>query len=130
MELWMSAEYSGDIDDQLREASNFVEDEINKIIKSKEYDLELDSWDCIAIIMEDNDYDEIIKYSKKKRDMDFRLKIDHKEFRNSTSQGQQKLFYNMLLRSLDFLIEKGLNENAITMIRNDINSAAKINEWL
>ena len=72
MELWMSAEYSGDIDDQLREASNFVEDEINKIIKSKEYDIELDSWDRRAIHMEDNAYDENIKNTKKKRDMDYR----------------------------------------------------------
>ena len=53
MKLWMSAEYSGNISDELRVSQNFVEDEINSIIDGKDYDIDLKSWDCIAVLMKD-----------------------------------------------------------------------------
>lgn len=130
MKLWISAEYSGDIDDQIRISSNFVEDEINSQIEQKSYDIELDSWDCIAIVMEDDsDYEEITKYSKKRRDMDFRLRLDFDEFVNSSSLGQQKLIYQMLLRSLDLLLEKGANGAGVHAIKKDVELVARKNGW-
>ena len=50
MKLWMSSEYSGDIGSELRNSRNFVEDEINKLIEHKEYNLDLDKWRCITIL--------------------------------------------------------------------------------
>ncbi|WP_227429480.1 Imm44 family immunity protein [Psychrobacter sp. I-STPA6b] len=134
MKLWMSAEYSGNISDELRVSQNFVEDEINSIIDGKDYDIDLKSWDCIAVLMKDKKdqerYCEIIKYSPKTKDMDFRLQIDYPEFVNGDVKRQQQLIYEMLMRSLDLLIEKGLNEAGIENLRQDTQSVALKNGWI
>ena len=131
MKLWMSSEFSGEIGGDLRAARNLVEDEINAVIEAKDYDFELDGWDCIAVIMEDNsDFDEIVKYSKKKRDMDFRLHISFENFAFANALGQQKLIYQMLLRSLDLLIENGANVSGINALRVDVDGVAQKCAWL
>lgn len=127
----MSAEFEGDIDDQIRIASNSVEDEINKKIESKSYDIALKSWDCIIILMKDDpNFDEVIKYSRKKQDMDFRLKVDYDDFLEASALEQQSLIFNMLNRSLDLLIKKGLPENKVNELRGDVLEIAKINRWV
>ncbi len=130
----MSAEYSGNISDELRISQNFVEDEINSIIDGKNYDIDLKGWDCIAVLMKDKEdqerYCEIIKYSPKTKDMDFRLQIDYPEFVNGDAKRQQQLIYGMLMRSLDLLIEKGLNEAGIENLRQDTQSVALKNGWI
>ena len=131
MKLWMSAEYEGDIDTELRESSNFVEEEINRVIESKSYPIELESLDCIMIIMQDDpNFDEVIKYSKKKRDMDFRLKIDYEKFVSASNEGRQKLIYEMLNRSLELLLSKGVSEKGIGMLRDDLTRLALNNNWV
>ena len=134
MKLWMSSEYSGDIGYEMRTARNFVEDEINSIIDGKDYDIGLKSWDCIAVLMKDKvdqeRYCEVIKYSSKTKDMDFRLQIDYPEFVNGDAKRQQQLIYEMLMRSLDLLIEKGLNEAGIESLRQDTQSVALKNGWI
>jgi stress-induced morphogen len=130
MKLWMSAEFSGDIEEEIRVSSNFVEDTINEVIEAKSYDIELDSWDCIAIIMEDDDFEEITKYSPKKRDMDFRLHISHKEFSNCSSLERQCMFYQMLKRSLNILTDKGANESGVENLILDICDIAKQHGWV
>lgn len=130
MELWVGAEFSGDIDNEMRIARNFVVDKINESISTRNYDLDLDSWDCIAIIMEEDDYEEVIKYSKKKREIDFRLKINHQEFSNSSPIKQQTLFYRLILRTLDLLVEKGLSKDGINQLRSDTNIVAENNGWV
>ena len=127
----MSAEFEGGIGDQLREARNNVENEINKVIETKSYDIELKGWDCIIILMKkDPDFNEVVKYSKKKQDMDFRLKIDFEKFSNSTPHEQQQLIYQMLDRSLDLLIEKGVASDGINTLRKDVAEVAKKSNWI
>ena len=134
MKLWMSAEYSGHISDDLRVSQNFVEDEINAKIDDKDYDIDLDKWRCIAILMKDKvdqeRYCEIIKYSSKTKKMDFKLQIDYPEFVNGDAKRQQQFIYEMLMRSLDLLIEKGLNEAGIESLRQDTQSVALKNGWI
>lgn len=57
-------------------------------------------------MMGENGFDERIMYSVKKRNMDFRLKIDPVAFNITDDLGRQKLIFAMLLRSLDLLKEK------------------------
>jgi len=134
MKLWMSAEYSGDIGHEMRTARNFVEDEINAKIADKNYDIELDKWRCIAILMkhkaDQERYCEVIKYSFKTKKMDFKLQIDYPEFVNGDAKRQQRLIYNMLMQSLDLLIEKGLNEAGIKSLRQDTQGVALKNGWI
>jgi hypothetical protein len=43
---------------------------------------------------------------------------------------QQILFYELLLRSLDLLIVKGLNESGVNELRNDISDVANLHGWV
>nr|WP_036595250.1 Imm44 family immunity protein [Moraxella osloensis] len=134
MKLWMSSEYSGDIGSELRNSRNFVEDEINKLIEHKEYNLDLDKWRCITILMKSKEdrqlYCEIIKYSPKTKKMDFKLQIDYDEFVDSNDKRRQQIIYEMLMRSLDLLIQKGLNETGIESLRQDTQSVALKHGWI
>tara|TARA_R100001369_G_scaffold2082_3_gene6553 strand:+ start:157 stop:570 length:414 start_codon:yes stop_codon:yes gene_type:complete len=134
MKLWMSAEINGGIGEPVPHALNFVEDEINLFIDGKDYDIDLDKWRCIAILMKDKvdqeRYCEVIKYSSKTKNMDFKLQIDYPDFANGDAKRQQQLIYEMLMRSLDLLIEKGLNEAGIESLRQDTQSVALKHGWI
>lgn len=134
MKLWMSGEVEKHILEPFRLAIIYLEDEINAKIADKDYDIDLDKWRCIAILMKDKvdqeRYCEVIKYSSKTKKMDFKLQIDYPEFVNGDAKRQQQLIYEMLMRSLDLLLEKGLNEAGIESLRQDTQSVALKNGWI
>lgn len=111
MKFWMSIEGSKEVLSekqitQLRLARNYVEETLKHELESKVYDIPLESWDCIIVMMGENGFDERIMYSVKRQSMDFRLKIDHIAFNTTDDLGRQKLIFAMLMRSLDLLKEK------------------------
>ncbi|MGE6440281.1 Imm44 family immunity protein [Psychrobacter sp. NPDC078409] len=134
MKLWMSGEVEKHVLEPFRLAIIYLEDEINAKIADKDYDIDLDKWRCIAILMKDKvdqeRYCEVIKYSSKTKKMDFKLQIDYPEFVNGDAKRQQQLIYEMLMRSLDLLLEKGLNEAGIESLRQDTQSVALKNGWI
>lgn len=144
MQLWMSSETSKEVlnedqSTQLRLASNFVEDKINLKIEDISYEIPLDSWDCIIVMMGDDSFEERTIYSIKKRDMDFRLKIDHVEFNSTDDIGRQKLIFEMLIRSLDLLKEKFTKVkpklphsvyDELEKLKTDVLSVANLNGWI
>ncbi|PID47404.1 MAG: hypothetical protein CR967_04190 [Proteobacteria bacterium] len=132
MKLWMSAECDIDIGDKELFPRNHVEDTINAKIQNKYYELELVQWNCIIILMKDDDtnFNERTIYWKKKKDMDFRLKINYKEFDETDDLGRQKLIYQMLERSLDILLKKGLSKQGIEDLRTDVREIAIANSWI
>ncbi|MCY1562236.1 hypothetical protein D9M68_995970 [compost metagenome] len=48
-------------------------------------------------------FEERIIYSFKRKNMDFRLKINYMDFKSTDDLGRQKLIFEMMLRSLDLL---------------------------
>lgn len=106
MKLWIGGEISAEAGDGFRRARGAVEKSINEVIAGKKHALNLDSWDCIAILRDDNDFKERTNYSPEKREMDFRLKIDFDEFSSANDAGRQKMIFEMLERSLILLREK------------------------
>ena len=134
MKLWISGEVVQNVLEPFRLAMLYVRDQINTKIDDKDYDIELDKWRCIAILMKDKvdqeRYCEVIKYSSKTKKMDFKLQIDYSEFVNGDAKRQQQLIYEMLMRSLDLLIEKGLNEAGIESLRQDTQSLALKHGWI
>ena len=111
MKLWLSAELSCKVLsqeqlDQERIARNSVEETLNSRLLNESYDIPIQQWNCIGIIMGENDFDERIYYSPKRKDMDFRLKIDPIAFKSTDDLGREKLIFEMLLRSLDLLKAK------------------------
>lgn len=133
MRLWISDEVSKEVLEPFRLSMIYVEDEINSVIENKGYDIALQSWDCIAVLMKEEDrkrYCEIIKYSPNTQGMDFRLQIDYPDFVNGNTKRQQQLIYKMLMRSLDLLIQKGLNETGTESLRQDTQSVALKHGWI
>jgi len=108
MEVWMSSESSKKVlnEDQLtllRLARNNVENILKSRLEHKIYDIPLDGWNCISVMMGPTGFEERINYSFKKKHMDFRLKINYEEFNTTDDLGRQKLIFDMMLRSLDLL---------------------------
>lgn len=132
MKLWMSGEICAEIGDTFREARNPVETIFSEALANKNYDINLDSWDCIAIIRDDEDFKERIRYSPKNKNMDFRLRIDFEEFRSADNLGRQSLIYEMLERSLSLLKgKKGIGKiSEIDRLASDARQVAKEHGWL
>ena len=144
MQIWMSSESSKEVlnEEQLTRlqlARNYVEEILKKELKNKSYDLPLESWDCITVMLGPNDLGERVKYSVKKRSMDFRLKIDPSVFNTTDDLGRQKLIFVMLMRSLDLLKEKfekvkpkldDRNYEELERLRSDALDVARNEGWL
>ena len=144
MQIWMSSDSSKEVlnEEQLTRlqlARNYVEEILKKELKNKSYDLPLESWDCITVMMGPNDFGERVKYSVKKRSMDFRLKIDPSVFNTTDDLGRQKLIFVMLMRSLDLLKEKfekvkpkldDRNYEELERLRSDALDVARNEGWL
>lgn len=131
MKLWIGGEICADIADEYRHAQNAVEDAINAVIEGKDYDLELDGWDCIAIIRDDEVFGEITRYSPKRRNMDFRLGIGHTQFKSATPAQREAMIMQMLIRSLALLGEKkGISKEGVENLAADARSIAKQRSWL
>lgn len=144
MKVWLSSESSKEVlnEDQLsqlRLARNYIETILKGELESKSYNIPLDSWDCVTVMMGENSFDERIIYSVKKRNMDFRLKINHVAFNTTDDLGRQKLIFAMLMRSLDLLKEKFKKVkpklsvevyDELERMRADALKVAKTNNWV
>lgn len=109
MKLWMSAEVFEEIAEALRVLFMQIETQMNQYLEDINYkNDQLTDWDIIITLRDDNVFDEIIKYSKKKKDTDFHLKIPYGAFKNGTDKERANLIYDLLTRSLDILEEKGV----------------------
>lgn len=118
-----------DIAELFRPARKTVETSINEVIKDKNYELPVDAWDCIAVVRNDDAFSERTTYSKKKRDMDFRLHIDHAQFKLGSSDTREALIYQMLLRSLQILETKSGGSSGFQKIISDIDAVAVGRNW-
>jgi hypothetical protein len=130
MKLWIGGEISADIGDAFRETRKVVEEAINSVIEAATYRVKLNAWDCIAIIRDDDAFEEIFRYSKGKKDMDFRLRLDHGKFKAAGSLVRQAMLVEMLLSSLSILRERFLSEEGISDLIEDVQSLARGKGWL
>lgn len=130
MKLWIGAEMDADVGDAFRAARKAVEASINRMIDGKDYGLPIASWDCIAIVRSDDKFAERTAFSKKQRDMDFRLRIDHAQFRGGSQSAREKMVFQMLQRSLDMLKSKAGDLPGIGQLSDDLLTVARDCGWL
>ncbi len=120
MEIWIGGEIESSIEEKFRLARCELESNLSEFLKSKRYELELDSFDCIAIIRNDAEFNEIHKYSAKKREMDFRLTIDYESFLLASHEQCKFHIFQMLLRAIDILASNNqVNTNEIQCVKSD-----------
>lgn len=131
MELWMSGEIQNDVYEEYRLARQSIEHEINNCIGNKVYGKGLKEWAYIAIIraQDSEDYNEMAEYSKKKKETEFRLKIDHDSFLNGSPKERLRLLSNSLLRSLKMMPDIGvINVDLIELTKDVSNCVSKVIE--
>ncbi|HEX2733939.1 MAG TPA: Imm44 family immunity protein [Polyangiaceae bacterium] len=125
----MSGEVEASVGERFRRAMLRVETALNEALESQTYDLALDSWDCIAVIRDDELFEELTRYSRKKRDVDFRLRIAHAEFLGASVHQQEVMIFEMLRRSLSILADKGLAGLELDRLTPDATRVAVHNGW-
>src|SRR5262245_58564177 len=92
-----------DIEEPLRLASNEVERVLNAKVASEDYGIGVSKWALIYIIMDEDDpaYPEVRRYKKRTGVVEFRLKVDHRAFKEADARTQRMLLAAAVLRSLD-----------------------------
>lgn len=129
MELWIGGEISAEVADSFRAARGPVEKVINESISKKNYSIDLNSWDCIAILRNDGAMKEIVKYSPKKKEMDFRLRINFDKFLSASDSERKVLIFAMLDRSLVLLKDKGVDGEGLDILIADVRSIGSAHGW-
>jgi hypothetical protein len=153
MKLWMSGETQDDVAGDARLASLEVERTVNTSLSGRDYGQAVTEWALIHIILpfEDECYREVRKYHKRRKVVEFRLKIDHATFKAATPMGQRSLIVASLLRSIDLFamlkisgfdhqafradlegvaVEKGWTEQAGSIRRNEPGDMETINRQM
>lgn len=130
MELWMSSETQYDILHPSIIARNAVKKVVNTIIRTREYNLPLNSWDVIFILKESTDLEEIIEYDPEEEEMDFRLRIDYKTFKEADEKMRESMIFAQLQRSVELLGEFGLNEEGLGLLKADLVAIGIHEHWI
>jgi len=123
IKFWMSGEIQSEVDDKFDATWKVIEAELNQCVEGKNYGEGLKEWAFIAIILKpgfDEYYPEIKRYRKKKREVEFRLKIDYKEFLKGNAEANLKLFAQSVLRSFSLMREMNIKNFDLERLTNDV----------
>ncbi|MCW7471769.1 Imm44 family immunity protein [Leptospira kanakyensis] len=129
MKLWIGGELEAEIGENFRLSRNIVEKKINEFLKTVLYKVDFSDWDCIAIVRNDDNFQETYKYSKKKKEMDIRLKIDFNQFKTANHHEQESLIFKMLQRSLEILKNKVENTENLELLIKEFTKFGIVNNW-
>jgi hypothetical protein len=134
MKVWMSSELQADIGDDYSRLSNHVESVLVSAFCDRDYGPRVREWDFIAMIFGDirpkwHD-DEIKRYDKRDKSVEFRLKIGHDEFKYATDEVRYELIAKALLRSLDLMEDMNIPDFDLAALRKDFLSVAYRERWL
>lgn len=121
----MSAEVQGDVSEALGRARKKVKDVINAHL-AEDYGPALQEWVLITILRPQIPvgWGEICQYHKSERMAEFRLVIDHGEFKAAPPGEQIRLLVKSILRSIDLFPRLLITEFDIDRFRCDVMEAA------
>lgn len=107
----MSGEVMADVADAYRVARNAVELSVNERLMTLEFKTHFQQWAFIGILRPDDHpfYPEVFK--KRRKQLEFRLKFDHGEFANASSDEQQNLIIDALVRCVGKMREFGMDDD-------------------
>lgn len=132
MKLWMSAEMQLDVSDPYRGARKEIETRINSVIAEKPYGKDVERWSFIAIIREQDspDYPELSRFTKHSRTAEFRLKLNHREFKQAGPIEQKRMIVASLIRSINMMPEIGANQIESKKLLEDVTKITSEAGWL
>ncbi|MBN1795293.1 MAG: hypothetical protein JW804_01340, partial [Sedimentisphaerales bacterium] len=121
--FWMSGEIEGDVYDDYDLTENTIENNIKNFINNKNYGTGIKLWSFLTILLEPNTdpyYPEIKRYSRKNKQVEFRLKIDYKKFRDGNDKSRLKLLAESVLRSVKLMREMKIKDFDIDRLEADV----------
>lgn len=120
MKLWMSGEIQHDVAEGYREARLVVQSKVNERLQGITLNTNLDQWAFIGIIRPDDhpDYQEVKKFDKRHRTIEFRLKIDHAQFLSGSHAERVVLIIQALMRSVDLMNSLGIDSDDIDKLKS------------
>jgi hypothetical protein len=128
----MSGELQEDVGEAYRVARNEIEAKLNARIATCDYGSGVTEWAFIAIILKPTigqDYPEIQKYSKRKKEVEFRLKIDHDTFSKSSARQQRGLVWRALLTSVQLMRHLKIQDCDHEKLFADVENVGKQEQW-
>jgi len=130
LKIWIGGEIESSIEDDFRKARSKVEKSINENIEKNTYNIPVESWDCIAIVRDDEQLEELFIYDSHNNEMDFRLRVDYQKFLVGNSNEQEQLIFEICLRSLKKLQEFIGSSTDLNNLIKDVSILGKLNGWL
>ncbi|KAA1154714.1 hypothetical protein EU510_00960 [Pseudoalteromonas sp. FUC4] len=130
MRIWIGGEIESSIEDDFRKARSKVEKSINENIEQNTYNIPVESWDCIAIVRDDEQLEELFAYDSRNNDMDFRLRVDYQRFLVGNSNEQEQQVFEICLRSLRKLQEFIGSSTDLSNLIKDVSKIGKLHGWL
>ena len=132
MQIWTSSEAVLDVDEALSAARKDVERELNKAVTSADYGDGVSKWALIYIVMPENDprYSEVHRYTKRTKVVEFRLKVDHRAFKEGDALAQRKLLAAAIMRSLELSKGRSIPAFALERFKNDVAQALQSHNWM
>lgn len=117
MKLWIGGELDNSVAEDFRTTRLAVERVVNNLIAGIDAS-EANDWDVIAILRDDDNFNERIRFSMK-AGMDLRLKIPFKEFLCASPNARKGFLVDILLRSLDIIESRYPNIDTIKVSPNN-----------
>jgi hypothetical protein len=132
MKLWMSGELWWECDESYRNVRKVIESTFNQNLSKNNYGKSVEQWAFIAIIRPPDleEYDEIEKYHKRDKSLEFRLRIDYFSFKDGDKSLQKKLICNSLLRCLDSPVIQVLPDFNHKQLKEDFIKLCENQGWL
>lgn len=132
MQIWMSEEIEADVADAYQEVRTKIESSLSSVFEKRDYGPGLVKLYFIAMLLGDNapaGLKEIKRYKKKDKTAEFRLVIDHEQFKAGDHRSRAALIVDALLRSLDLMGGMGIPDVDIASIRADLLATAESQGW-
>lgn len=132
MQIWTSSEALFDVDKPLNSARKDVEQALNASVGIEDYGGGISKWALIYILLPDNDpnYPEVRRYKKSSGIIEFRLKVDHKAFKQGGALVQRKLLAAAVLRSVDLSVDMTIQKFDAERFKADVIRVFSVNQWL
>ncbi len=132
MQFWNSCEAEVDVADPLRYAGNDIEDKLNEALSTRSYGDGVVEWAIIFIMLSQDDpnYCEIQRFHKKRKVVEFRLKVDHAKFKSGTEIEQRQLLSAAILRSFRLTSKMKLDDFDQTKYESDVCQVLTSHGWV
>lgn len=133
MRLWTSGEVDIDVADGYREARNWVEEAVNQELTNVEFSCPFIEWAFIGIVRKEDDrvdYPEIQRKHKKRKVLEFRLKIDHQRFKVGDNFSRRNMIIESLKRSVGLMRTMGITQADLSKLQSVLENVGEKNSEL